>query len=80
MKLDLEDCESVRSCAARIATQVSQVDILICNAGGITNSNKVLRTKDGFERTMAMNHLGHFLLTNLLLDLLKKAAPSRYRS
>ena len=70
--------ESVRACAARITTQVPHIDILICNAGGIINSPKVTRTKEGFERTMATNHLGHFLLTNLLLDLVKKATPSRY--
>jgi retinol dehydrogenase-14 len=49
--------------------------VLVNNAGGV-NKGRLL-TVDGIETTFAVNHLGYFLLTNLLLDLLVKSAPAR---
>ena len=51
------------------------MDVLFNNAGAI-NSKRLL-SEDGYELTFAVNHLAHFLLTDLLLDALKKSAPSR---
>lgn len=53
----------------------SQVDVLINNAG--IYQCPYTKTDEGFEMQLGVNHLGHFLLTHLLLDLLKASAPSR---
>lgn len=74
-KLDLSSLQSVRDLAKDIQENEEHLDILINNAG-IMMCPKWM-TKDGFEMQFGVNHLGHFLLTNCLLDLLKKSTPSR---
>ena len=74
MKLDLASLDSIREFSKKFHEAESKLDILINNAGLLS---PLERTKDNFEINMGVNHLGHFLLTNLLLDLLKAAAPSR---
>ncbi|XP_036358469.1 retinol dehydrogenase 14-like [Octopus sinensis] len=74
-ELDLSSFESVRKFCARINEEEPHLDILVNNAGVYRCPS--LYTEDGFETHFQVNHLGHFLLTTLLLDLLKKSAPSR---
>ncbi|GIY55187.1 hypothetical protein CEXT_373191 [Caerostris extrusa] len=76
--LDLCSFESVRRCARDVLDTEQKLHVLINNAG-ITGIGRNRReyTEDGCEKVMQSNHLGHFLLTALLLDLLKKSAPSR---
>ena len=74
--LDLASLKSVREFADDINRNEDRLDILINNAG-IFGLQNLTKTEDGLEMTMAVNHFGHFLLTNLLLELLKKSAPSR---
>ncbi|KAA0189747.1 Retinol dehydrogenase 11 [Fasciolopsis buskii] len=73
--LDLASLESVRQFAAKIIKEHPKIDFLINNAG--LTPDKYYTTKDGFELTIGTNHLGHFLLTELLLPAVKAAAPSR---
>jgi NAD(P)-dependent dehydrogenase (short-subunit alcohol dehydrogenase family) len=75
--LDLASLESVRKFAKEFKSKYSRLDILINNAG-VGNPPGVKRlTKEGFEEQFGTNHLGHFLLTNLLIDHLKLAEKSR---
>jgi NAD(P)-dependent dehydrogenase (short-subunit alcohol dehydrogenase family) len=65
----------VRGLAEEFRERYDRLDVLVNNAGII--QSKRTETPDGIELTLAVNHLAPFLLTNLLLDLLKKSAPSR---
>ncbi|UCE06920.1 MAG: SDR family NAD(P)-dependent oxidoreductase, partial [bacterium] len=72
---DLSSMAQVRNLADEINSRYKNLNVLINNAGIIENRRKL--TEDGFEMTCAVNHLAYFLLTGLLLDLLKKSAPGR---
>ncbi|XP_072025796.1 retinol dehydrogenase 13-like [Amphiura filiformis] len=74
--LDLASLKSIRRCAEEIINEEERLDVLINNAGLMSPSEKTI-TEDGLELTFASNYFGHFLLTNLLLGLLKKSGPSR---
>jgi NAD(P)-dependent dehydrogenase (short-subunit alcohol dehydrogenase family) len=75
MFCDLASQKSIRSFALDFAQEYKKLDVLINNAGVFMMRRSI--TEDGFESTFAINHLAYFLLTNLLLPLLKNAAPSR---
>ncbi|XP_065311200.1 retinol dehydrogenase 12-like isoform X3 [Dermacentor albipictus] len=76
MQLDLCSLNSVRQFARHVLATEPRLDVLILNAGMMSPPNRE-ETEDGFEATFQANHLGHFLLTHLLLDLLRKSKPSR---
>jgi NAD(P)-dependent dehydrogenase (short-subunit alcohol dehydrogenase family) len=75
-QLDLASLASVRVLAEDINKTEPELDVLINNAGVMVPS-QLQKTQDGFEMQMGVNHLGHFLFTNLLIDLLKSSQPSR---
>jgi NAD(P)-dependent dehydrogenase (short-subunit alcohol dehydrogenase family) len=72
---DLSSQGDIHKLAADFKAKHSRLDVLINNAGGYFDERNT--TVDGLEYTFAFNHLGYFLLTNLLLDVLKASSPSR---
>ena len=76
VQLNLGSLDSVRTFAAKILEDEPHIDILINNAGVMMIPKRTL-TQDGFEMQFGVNHLGHFLLTNLLLDRIKGTPRAR---
>src|SRR4029453_12921061 len=72
---NLSSQEEVRRLADEFKEAYPRLDVLINNAGVFRSERTT--TPDGLETTFAVNHLAHFLLTDLLLDVLKASAPSR---
>jgi NAD(P)-dependent dehydrogenase (short-subunit alcohol dehydrogenase family) len=72
---DLSSQKEIRRAAAEYLQKHDRLDVLLNNAGGIYSHRET--TVDGYERTFATNHLAYFLLTALLLDVVKKSAPAR---
>jgi NAD(P)-dependent dehydrogenase (short-subunit alcohol dehydrogenase family) len=72
---DLSSQAEIRKLASEFQARRDKLHVLVNNAGAIF-MNRTL-TVDGYENTFATNHLNYFLLTHLLLDLLKKSAPAR---
>ena len=73
--LDLGSLRSVRACAQKLIADYPRIDVLINNAGVFPPTLR--KTEDGFEEQIGVNHLGHFTLTNLLLEKLVASAPAR---
>ena len=73
--LELTSLDSVRDCAKRFLAENEVLDILINNAGLM--GCELTRTPAGWELQLATNHIGHFLLTCLLVPALRSAAPAR---
>ncbi|MBS0354429.1 MAG: SDR family oxidoreductase [Proteobacteria bacterium] len=74
LELDLADSRSIRACASRFLDSGQPLHLLVNNAG-LAGARGL--TRDGFEMAFGVNHLGHFLLTDLLLERLKASAPAR---
>lgn len=75
LQVDLGDLSSIRRAASEAHDRFDGIDALINNAGVM--APPLTRTTDGFELQLGVNHLGHFALTGLLLDLIPDSADSR---
>ncbi|MEZ5788384.1 MAG: SDR family NAD(P)-dependent oxidoreductase [Xanthobacteraceae bacterium] len=74
-RADMANLDEVRRLAATLNANLERIDVLVNNAGAIFNRRET--TADGLERTFALNHMGYFLLTELLRDKLVRSAPAR---
>jgi NAD(P)-dependent dehydrogenase (short-subunit alcohol dehydrogenase family) len=75
LRLDLAHLESVRQAASELLASERPIHLLVDNAGVMLPDRR--ETRDGFEAHFGINHLGHFLLTTLLLPRLRASAPAR---
>jgi NAD(P)-dependent dehydrogenase (short-subunit alcohol dehydrogenase family) len=75
LSADFTSLAQVKEMANSMNSKYERLDVLINNAGVFENEK--IFTINGYEKTFSINHLAHFLLTNLLIDLLKITAPSR---
>ena len=72
---DLSSQAAIRQVARELLTRCPRIDVLVNNAGVVELRRR--ESTDGIESTWAVNHLGYFLLTNLLLDRIRESAPAR---
>ncbi|WP_081415527.1 SDR family NAD(P)-dependent oxidoreductase [Aquimarina latercula] len=77
MKCDLGDLQSVRSFVTEFLNKHDKLDGLDCNAGLVVMGNQAKYTKDDLEETIGVSYFAHFLLTELLLDVLESTEGSR---
>lgn len=75
MVADLSSLAEIRRLAEEFKQKYDRLDVLVNNAGAYFNQRKL--SVDGYEMTFALNHLGYFYLTHLLLDLIKSSSPAR---
>ncbi|MEM7071825.1 MAG: oxidoreductase, partial [Pseudomonadota bacterium] len=75
MPIDLADFESIKTFAQTFKSKFQRLDILVNNAGVLFN--KLQKNKNNIEMQFATNHLGHFLLTSLLIELMPNSKGSR---
>ncbi|MBF6547831.1 SDR family oxidoreductase [Nocardia brasiliensis] len=75
LECDFGEQDSVRRLAEAVLSRYDRLDVLANNAGGYQKDRTV--TEEGVEKTFAVNHLGGFLLTELLTELMVRSAPSR---
>ncbi|KAL8741691.1 MAG: hypothetical protein Q9190_005731 [Brigantiaea leucoxantha] len=78
LQIDLADVDSVRRAAKEVHVMTGHIDVLVNNAGVMSVQDKTT-TSSGIEIQFATNHLGHFLFTNLIMDLLLTAAQKASR-